>query len=209
MNRRLFAAARVSALVLAAVGFASLAEAQVLRDGVLAEAPVAPTHEWRFDEPSGSHAALDSIGGQTGTGGADALWISGEAQALGPAHDRVLVTFPQQGPDDRSAYVDFGNAVGAFGNRDFTVSHFFLTPHQSPGTVSDVVGNRTSYSHGNFFAVRMRGDGTLTVELDQDTSGTNYVGFVADGVRVNDSSFITLRTFARARRSRSTSTARS
>lgn len=174
---------RVSLLLgLALSATASNASAQLTNDA----AQPRFTHAWNFDEPAGSHVAMDATAEIQGTGGPHALWVSGEAPSFGAAHDKVVVMWPEGGADDRDTYVDFGNAAGAFGAGDFTVSHFFCTTHNASGTLADVIGNRTSYGHGNFFAVRMRGDGVLSVELDQDAAGTNYVGLLAEGVRVND-----------------------
>jgi hypothetical protein len=194
MFHRFSAAVRASlALSLALVSVTSIARA----DGAFVDAaPVAAPvplvmsslkHAWNFDEGAGSHIAHDSVGGVDGVGGSDAMWIAGYGSFFGPAHDKVVVMWPAAGIDDPNANVDFGRAVGTFGAADFTVTHSVATSHASPGTLSDVVGNRTSYGHGNFFAVRMRGDGILSVELDQDGAGTNYVGLLGEGKRVNDS----------------------
>ena len=184
MSRHRFTPARLSlSLAIVALGLAASGGAQAT------PLAVAPTHAWTFDEGYGAHVASDSgsVGGLNGAGGADALWVTGEAPALGPARDRVVFMFPQAGANDPSAFVDFGSAPGAFQQSDFTVSHFFVTSHNASGTLSDVIGNRTSFGHGNFFAVRMRGDGILSVEIDQDAAGTSYVGLLAEGHPVNDS----------------------
>lgn len=148
---------------------------------------IALRHAWSFDEGTGARVAHDRAGSQDGAGGASALWFTGYGATFGQTHDRVVVLLPLvPGRDDPNANVDFGREAGAFGSGDFTVSHFFATQYSSPGTLTDVIGNRTSYGHGNFFAVRMRGDGVITVELDQDAAGTNYVGLAGEGARVND-----------------------
>jgi hypothetical protein len=184
MTHRSFALARIStAISLATVCASPLAGAQTAPPPQR-PAP-APTHEWTFDEGTGSHVAEDAVGDVAGAGGADAIWVSGEAAALGAAHDKLVLLWPSVN-DDPNAYVDFGAGVGAFGGADFTITHDFVTSESAPGALFDVLGNRTSFGHGNFFSVRMRGDGVLAVELDQDSSGTNYIGFLA-AKPVNDS----------------------
>jgi len=87
---------------------------------------------------------------------------------------------------DLTANLEIDAAAGRFGSRDFTVSHWFSTPFYSPDALVDVIGNRTSVGHGNFFSVRMRGDGIISMELDQDEAGTNYASAIAEGHPVND-----------------------
>jgi uncharacterized repeat protein (TIGR01451 family) len=72
-----------------------------------------------------------------------------------------------------NAYVQLGPQP--FGASDFSVNFWLQT--SNPGFQS-VLGNRVSVGHGNFFQLRMN-NGHLTVELDQDASGTNYVAITS------------------------------
>jgi hypothetical protein len=72
------------------------------------------------------------------------------------------------------------------GTNDFTLSHWYETSFQGEGVHGDVVGDRWDASGGNFFSVRMGGNGALAVELDQDAHGTNYVAIDSDARRIND-----------------------
>jgi hypothetical protein len=178
--RSILSVRRLSLATFAALAsFASGASAQV------APSP-SPSNVWHFDEGIGAHVAIDSVSGQNGTGAADALWLAGEAPALGTAHDKLVYMYPSTGYDDPNQYIDFGNSPGAFAVGDFTVMHWFVTSYAVPHTAGDVVGNRATWGHGNFFGVRMRGDGIICVEVDQDEYGTNYVGVVGEGHPVND-----------------------
>src|SRR5207302_668148 len=70
------------------------------------------------------------------------------------------------------------------GTNDFSVQFGIQTTaaHQA------VLGNRADASNGNFFAVRMTSSGIVTVELDQDGFGTNYVA-VASSAPLNDGAY--------------------
>lgn len=75
-----------------------------------------------------------------------------------------------------NAYVEFDATVCLFGRAPFAVSHWFRTAYTGPPShLGDVLGNRRAPSHGNFLSARFRGDGKFSVELDEDSFGTNYV----------------------------------
>ena len=87
---------------------------------------------------------------------------------------------------DLTASVDIDASAGRFGTNIFTVSHWFATQFSEPGRHADVIGNRTSVGHGNFFSVRISGEGIISLELDQDGNGTNYASAIAPQQPVND-----------------------
>jgi uncharacterized repeat protein (TIGR01451 family) len=105
---------------------------------------------------SGNGNAQDSVGTNKGTvmgSVAYAPGVGGQAFSL----------------DGASAYVQFGPE--SFGTSNFSVSFWMQT---SNAGFQSVLGNRVDPAHGNFFQLRMS-KGYLTVELDQDANGTNYV----------------------------------
>jgi len=77
-------------------------------------------------------------------------------------------------------------AAPPLGTQDFTVSHWYRTSFAGDSVLGDVLGNRQAPSHGNFLAVRLRGDGVLSFEVDQDEAGTNYAAVDSGGARIND-----------------------
>ncbi|WP_437624229.1 LamG domain-containing protein [Sorangium sp. So ce1151] len=136
-------------------------------------------HRWTFDEPSGT-VAYDDVGVSNGTLGSSAT------RRLGTVGTGAVEISPS-GIYDMNGYVDFGAAVGAFGTADFTVAHWYQTTFSGTGKHGDIIGNRTAGSKGNYFSVRLVGDGTIVVEICQDSAGTNFLVAVgAPSYGVND-----------------------
>ena len=129
----------------------------------------AQDHLWKFDENKGN-IAYDSKGGPKGRDAVkaylnNAYWR--DLAKIGPGA-AVHIT-----GDDKS-FVTFGNTIGKFGRDDFTVAFWVQTSDKL--NLYDLIGNRVDAGHGNFFSVRMGGDGHVTVEVDEDSKGTNYIG---------------------------------
>lgn len=137
----------------------------------------APIHCWKFDE-SGEETAIDSVGHSNGSFANTATRSEGY---LGSG----AVALPLLGNEAPPACVEFDASVARFGTEPFTVSHWLKTDYQGAG-LSDVLGNRQDGSHGNFIAVRLRGDGSISVELDEDGDGTNYVVVETTSLMIND-----------------------
>ena len=115
---------------------------------------------WGFDEGSGATTASYPAG-------TDAAFASGVAWHPGAVGSNSIHL-----TDSADAYVEFPTGVGQFGTADFSVSFFLWT--QETGQVQ-LVANRTTGAHGNFFETRMLAGGAILVSLDQDASGTNFV----------------------------------
>lgn len=136
-------------------------------------------HRWVFD-PNSPSLAVDWIGAVNGTYQNIKLGAPGR-YAIGGYVELMA---------SQSSAVDFGTGVGQFGSDSFTVMLWFNTKEQQ--RYFDVVGNRTSPSHGNFFSLRMTGNnpggnnGQLTAEVDQDGSGTNYAHVESAQTGLND-----------------------
>lgn len=132
-------------------------------------------HRWAMDEASGT--TVSDTGPEapvTGTLGTSA------------SLDGAVVTLAAANAQDITSNVDFGAAVGQLGTGDFTVTHRYRTTFGTLGTYGDVLGNRVDPGHGNFFSVRIHGDGVVSLELDQDSAGTSYVGVSGTSHPVND-----------------------
>ena len=134
-----------------------------------------PAHQWAFDEADGT-TALDSWGNVNGT-------LSPTAKRVSPGNfsDKAVQIDGSDG-----SFINLGKNVGQFGTSDFTVSFWVNT--RETLRYFDLIGNRTSVSHGNFFIIRMTGiheivaQGTIYCELDQggedqlgNAYGKNYV----------------------------------
>ena len=135
----------------------------------------AQDHTWQFDEGRGN-IAYDSDGGRNAVNGVlnNAQWEEVDDGGYG---------VELSGAD--SSYVSFANPIGQFGTQDFTVAFWLMTNDRSLAN-ADLVGNRASGGHGNFFAVRMTADGYVSAEVDQDGAGTNYIGLRSARNRLND-----------------------
>ena len=84
-----------------------------------------------------------------------------------------------------NSYVQFPYDAGAFGTGDFTVLLDVNVGSTYNGADVDLVTNRDLDNHANFFDIRMHGtSGVVMVEVDQDTSGTNYN--TVQGGAIND-----------------------
>jgi len=148
-----------SVIVVVVPGAPAVSSARPLQVAAAEEPPLAPVHLWHFDEPSGA-AAVDVAGGEVGR-------LAPEVERVrGCAGGGVAL-----GGNARSR-VDLGTEAGQFGTRDFTVSLWFRTTTQHSN--NELLSNRDNGSHGNFFNLRFA-RGKVVYELDQDTSGTNYV----------------------------------
>lgn len=150
----------------------SLAEVRVFSSG---GAPAAK-HRFPFEEGAGTVVANYGLSSVAGTLGSAASWVS-NGDGFGALLSGVS-----------GSTVDFPSSVGAFGTADFTVA-FQYKGGQFTGERCDLVGNRSSASHGNFFQIRMHGptspyhpNGTVTAEIDEDGNGTNYISLSAGAI---------------------------
>jgi len=83
------------------------------------------------------------------------------------------------------SFVTFGNTIDQFGTNDFSVAFWFNTQEQA--SLFDLAGDRKVGSHGNFFDIRMLGNGgAVRPEVDQDSSGTNINYFDSTTIGLND-----------------------
>ena len=124
----------------------------------------------------GDGNAFDFQDGNNGTTHGGLTYDSGE----------VAQAFSFNGSD---SYVSFGNSVGNFGTSDFTVDFWM----QSSSTRDEeLIGKRTVCDNASFWAARLGHNGAtqgvILVELDQDSSGTNY-NFLYSTKTVNDGNF--------------------
>ena len=136
-------------------------------------------HLWKFDENKGN-IAYDSKGGWKGKDAVkgflnNAYWR--DLSKVGPGA-AVHIT----GADN--SFVTFGTAVGQFCKEDFTVAFWVQTSDCLE--LYDLVGNRADPGHGNYFSVRMSGDGYVTAEVDENSRGTNYIGVRSSCGGLND-----------------------
>ncbi len=130
--------------------------------------PTDAAHWWKGD---GSYSDSGTPGGVTGTPSGGMAFDTGEfGQAL---------SF--NGTD---AQTQFGNVVGNFGTADFSVTFWIRTTSASG---MNILGKRPVCGHGSFWNFRGAAP-TISVELDQDGSGTNYNAF-GNSRRVNDGKY--------------------
>ncbi|RYG25520.1 hypothetical protein EON82_06785 [bacterium] len=137
-------------------------------------------HRYPFDEGAGS-VAVDAAGTAPGALGPDAGRTSGGAIRL---HGNAR------------SYVSWERLLGQFGTEDFAVSFRLRMGHGRE--LQEVLGNRSSFGHGNFFQVRVN-EGMVVAEIDQDEEGTNYAAAVSR-TRVNDERWHQVRVVRRGRR---------
>ena len=88
-------------------------------------------------------------------------------------HGRIGKAIQLEALDSR---VRFESKVGQFGTSDFTVAFGIkiLDPFNQNDT--NLIGNRNTSGHGNWFSLRLEDKGTtLSFEIDENTKGKNYV----------------------------------
>jgi len=129
-----------------------------------------PAHHYLFEEASGP-TAYDLSGAVNGTLAAGASRV---AAILGPG---VVLA----GTSD--SYVDLGTVASSLGTSDFTIAFWFKVPDTTHEI--DLFGNRTVGTHGNYLGIRLRADGSVSAELDQDVNATNYQT-LAGGASLDD-----------------------
>ncbi|MBI1859885.1 MAG: hypothetical protein HYR96_03080 [Deltaproteobacteria bacterium] len=71
-----------------------------------------------------------------------------------------------------TAKVSFGTSFGNFGTSDFTIAFWIKT---SASGIQQFINKRTICGHQSMFNIAMN-SGKFTFEVDQNTSGTNYIG---------------------------------
>jgi len=137
------------------------------------------SHRFIFGEDSGN-TTYDSIGSASGT----------LTNVTRPSPGRYGLGHAVQLQPSTTSRIDFSQPVGQFGSVDFTVALWLKTTEQQ--RYFDIVGNRTAPSHGNFFSMRMTGNypgqpnGRISIEVDQDDSGTNYTALESQITNLND-----------------------
>ncbi|MFC1664428.1 LamG-like jellyroll fold domain-containing protein [Pseudomonadota bacterium] len=115
----------------------------------------------RSTDANGLTTTIDRLSGSTATLQGGATFASGK---LGLAFDL--------GKTGDS--VGFGDGVGNFGTSDFTVSFWIRS---QPGQGGSLINKREICGHHSFWDIRMAVTGRLVVEVDQNTSATNYLAF--------------------------------
>ncbi|MEO1391013.1 MAG: LamG domain-containing protein [Cyanobacteria bacterium J06634_6] len=123
---------------------------------------VQPKFHWQFQKNSGDiiRDTLSQTKGKLFKASLNGHGRIGKAIQLAALDSRVL----------------FERKVGQFGTSDFTVAFGIkiLDPFNQNDT--NLIGNRNTSGHGNWFSLRLEGKGTtLSFEVDENTKGKNYV----------------------------------
>ncbi|NET36140.1 MAG: hypothetical protein F6K19_29630 [Cyanothece sp. SIO1E1] len=122
---------------------------------------VQPKYHWQFAEREGN-IARDTISG--GEGRFHRIVWNG--------HGRIgnAVRFAS-----RESRINLGNVVGQFGTSDFTVAFGIKILGTDDQNDLDIIGNRSVSGHGNWFSLRLQGNGKiLTFEVDESSRGKHY-----------------------------------
>ena len=122
-----------------------------------------PEYHWQFKERKGV-TTRDTISGAEARL-SDTSW-NGHGR-LGPA---LLIHGKAKKP-----WVEFSEGVGEFGTEDFTIAFGIKIAGTFGKKDLDVFGNRRVSGHGNWVSIRMKNQGQLSVEVDENNKGKNYV----------------------------------
>ncbi len=134
-----------------------------------------PIANWKFNEGTGTTVS-DSSGGNNGTfSGTGTSWVSGVEGTAGNFNG--------------SNSVSTNSSIGNFGTRDFSIEFWIKT---NSAATSYIISKRLVCTHASFWNL-IYGNGYISMELDQDASGTNYKG-VSTSQQINDNNwhFITI-----------------
>src|SRR3954454_1169244 len=117
------------------------------------------THQWAFDEASGA-TVTDGVGGADGT-------LVNATRSSGTVGTGAVTTSQLH-----DSYVEFPSTVLGVGTSDFTIAFWIRNRADSaPGDPTDIFGNRTEGSDGNYFSLRLTRSEQYTVETS-DGAGT-------------------------------------
>jgi hypothetical protein len=121
---------------------------------------IASAHHWTFAEITDS-VTIDSVSK------APAQLFNVKPSGQG----RIGSAIALAGSND--SYISFGRKVGQFGRENFTVAFGVKIASGAKGL--ELLGNRTTDSHGNFFTIRVSPEQRISVEIDEDSNGKNYI----------------------------------
>ncbi|MBE9067370.1 LamG domain-containing protein [Leptolyngbya cf. ectocarpi LEGE 11479] len=123
---------------------------------------VQPNYHWQFEEKQGTVTA-DTVSGVK-VKLSNTTWLG---------HGRIGNAIKIDGRTKNSRIV-FDQDVARFGTSDFTVAFGMKAQGTYGQKALHVIGNRSTSGHGNFFSIRMKQQGQLTFEVDENTRGKNY-----------------------------------
>jgi Concanavalin A-like lectin/glucanases superfamily len=119
-----------------------------------------PKYHWTFAE-IGDSVTNDTVSNATAQ-------LSSVVQS---GQGRIGNAIALNGSD--SSYISLGREIGQFGRSDFTVA--FGVKIARDTRASELLGNQTTDSHGNFFTIRFSPEQRILVEIDEDGNETNYI----------------------------------
>ncbi|ESA36374.1 egf domain-containing protein [Leptolyngbya sp. Heron Island J] len=123
---------------------------------------VQPNYHWQFEEKQGT-TVVDTVSGVKAKL-SNTTWLG---------HGRIGSALKIDGRVKNSRIV-FDQDVARFGTSDFTIAFGMKVQGTYGQKVLHVIGNRSTSGHGNFFSLRMKKQGQLTFEVDENTRGKNY-----------------------------------
>ncbi|MEM6256445.1 MAG: LamG domain-containing protein [Cyanobacteria bacterium P01_D01_bin.156] len=121
-----------------------------------------PKYHWQFDERQGT-TIVDTVSGIQAKL-SNVSWLG---------HGRIGNAIKLDGRVKNSR-IAFDQNVARFGTSDFTVAFGMKVQGTYGQKVLHIIGNRSTKGHGNFFSLRMKNQGQLTFEVDENTRGKNY-----------------------------------
>ncbi len=133
---------------------------------------------WSFNQPAlldwwpGQSNALDIVGTNNGT-------LYGNVTYTNASYSNAF-SF-----DGSNSYISFGTNAGNFGTNNFSVDFWMETTATNQQAV---IGKRPACGAASLWDLRMTSNGTIMVEVCQDTSGTDYSDFTSQAA-VNDGYF--------------------
>nr|WP_321399117.1 LamG-like jellyroll fold domain-containing protein [uncultured Desulfobacter sp.] len=133
---------------------------------------IQPQYHWQFKENEGP-LAKDSVDG-----------VEGKFQNVSrQGHGRIGNAIRING---NNSHINLGKIVGQFGRGDFTIAFGINILDTHGENDMDIIGNRTSKGHGNFFAVRLIRKAHVCFEVDQDNKGTHHVPVDTERLPITD-----------------------
>lgn len=121
---------------------------------------VQPTYHWEFSEREGS-VTKDRISG------VEANMVRCSLQLHGRIGNAIHV-------NGKNGALYLGKEAGQFGTDDFTIAFGMVVLGRHDDNNLDIIGTRSSKSHGNWVSLLLLGKKRLSFEVDENSKGKNY-----------------------------------
>ena len=120
---------------------------------------IQPTYHWQFNEREGT--VTKDING------VEAKLVRCTLQLHGRIGNAIKL-------NGKNSALYLGKEAGQFGTNDFTIAFGMVVLGRNDQNDLDIIGTRSSKSHGNWVSLLLLDKKRLSFEVDEDSNGTNF-----------------------------------